>query len=41
MKLLILIRENINLISFAVGVGLAIAGYEDVGKLLINKGMVG
>lgn len=31
-------KENVNLISFVVGIGFVIAGKEDVGRLIMSSG---
>lgn len=38
MKILKWFKDNINLVSFVVGVGFIISGQQDVGRVIIDKG---
>lgn len=38
MKYLKWIKENVNFVSFIVGVGFIIAGKSDIGHIIINQG---
>lgn len=37
-RFFILFKENINLVSFIVGIAFIIAGRNDVGELIIRRG---
>lgn len=38
MKYLKWIKENVNFISLVAGISLMLAGYDEVGKILVSQG---